>query len=237
MLSTIDWAKIHLLEGRLAFHRSKAGYDRKKLAEWKITGDRAHYWLDQNLKKGNRAAAKSNEAEIARVRPYIAKWKKILDPEELEIHKLEAEIRVLKPKAFLYQMGGWVRPGEPCRMQRQDKGQDFEIPTFHSVVAPGNGVCLTYAHDGPFPGGFGSPYAVVEIFDGPFGGNQWYLGHANEPIIRPGQHFSVHQPLARLNNSKFAGWGWIEVGHWSGGPGSNSEGERYHHLFVPRWMT
>lgn len=237
MILGTDWVKIHLLEARLDFHKSKAGYARKKLAYWKITGDRAHYWLDKHLKEGNRIAARANETEIARVRPFIDKWQKILGPEEFEIHRLETEIRALKPKVFLYNMGGWVRPGEQCRMQRQDKGQDFEIPRYHSVVAPGNGVCVSYAHDVPFPAGFGSPYAVVEIFDGPFGGNQWYLGHANEPIIVPGQHFSVHQPLARLNNSLNFGWGWIELGHWSGGPGSNSEGERYHHLFVPRWMT
>jgi hypothetical protein len=230
-----NWPKIHLLEGRLAWWRGKAGYRRRELAKWKITGDRAHYWQDKHVREGKKAAAAVNQQQIEACRREIGKWSHLLNEAEHEMHALQTAIDALKPKAQMWLAGGWVRPGEPFRMRRQDQGQDMEIPIFHSVVAPGDGVCLEYAADRPFPNGFGDPYAIVRIENGRFGGNDWYLGHANEPIIRPGQRFTTGQPLARLNHSLEAGWGWIEIGHWAGGPGGMGEGERWHNLFAPLW--
>lgn len=211
-----DWGKIHLLEGRLTWHRGKAHYRRQQLEKWQNAGRKAH---------------KRNDARgINTARAEIRKWKALLDPEALEVFRLERAINALRPKTQVYQAGGWVAPGERFRMQRQDQGQDFEIPLFHHVIAPGNGICTGYGSDGPFPNGFGSPYALVHIYDGRFKGD-WYLGHANEPIIRPGEHFHLHQPLARLNHGLNAGWGWIELGHLP--YGSMSEGSRWAHLFTP----
>lgn len=222
-----DWTKIHLLEARLRWHKGKRDYRKRQLESWIIAGKRAHYW--------------KNEKAILRAREEINKWKALLDPEELEVHRLEAAIRALKPKGQWWPMGGWVRPGEPNRMQRCDQGQDFEIPLYHSVVAPGPGECTGYASDSPFPNGFGTPYALVRIDGGRFHDEPvrkgveptWYLGHANEPIIRPGQRFVTGQPLARLNHSLNEGWGWIELGHLPyGGMG---EGFNWRYLFTPLW--
>lgn len=232
----VDWPKIRLLESRLAWHRGKVVYRRRELAKWKATGDRAHYWHDKNVKEGHKRAAETNQREIEACRKEIAKWQALLNPEELEVHRLEAAIAALKPKQREWPMGGLVRPGEAYRWQRSDQGQDFEIPVFHSIVAPGHGVCVEYAADQPFPNGFGDPYAIVRFHDGPF--SVWpaaYLGHANEPIIRPGQSCVPGQPLARLNHSLNAGWGWIEFGRWEGGPGGMGEGEKWRHLFKSIW--
>lgn len=230
-----NWPKIKLLESRLGEHRGKANYRRDQLHYWQQAGRNAHYWHHKHYKEHNARAARRDLLAIERARGEIVRWQSLLTPEELEIHRLESALYKLKPKRQLYYAGGWVRPGEPFRMQRQDQGQDFEIPRYHSVIAPGRGYCIGYYYDRPFPNGFGSPYAVVHIDDGRFGGNDWYIGHCNEPIIRPEQRFSMNQPLARANNSLDAGWGWTELGHWSGGPGPMGEGERWAHLFSPIW--
>jgi hypothetical protein len=137
-------------------------------------------------------------------------------------------------------VGGWIHAGESYRMQRQDQGQDFEIPLHHDVIAPGWGKCVGWLHDGPFPNGFGSPYAVVWIGSGRFkvDGGLWYLGHANHVYVRPGQWFHTGQRLARLDNSLNHGWGWIEIGHAAGGqPGPNGTGAKYASLFQsPAWI-
>jgi hypothetical protein len=232
----VNWPKIHLLERRLAWWRGKAGYRRRELAKWKITGDRAHYWLEVHTRKREAAAAAKNQQQIVAIRKEIGKWSTLLNEAEREIHALILAIDALKPKAQMWLAGGWVRPGTPFRMQRQDQGQDFEIPIFHSVVAPGDGFCVEYSSDRPFPNGFGDPYAIVQIESGArFGGETWYIGHANEPIIRPGQHFVTGQPLARLNHSLDAGWGWVEIGKWDGGPHGMGEGELEHWRFAPLW--
>ncbi len=229
----IDWPKIRLLEGRLRLHRGKASYDRRELLKWKATGDRAHYWLAKNLKAGNRKAAASNEAEIRKVRPYVAKWTGILNAEELEIHRLEVELRRLRPKTQQWPLGGLVYPGEPYWIQRWDEGKDFEIPLGNAIRAPGNGHCTEWAHDREWPIGFGSPYAVLRFTSGPFHdipisrgeSPEWYAGHCDAPIIQPGQSFELGQPLARTDHGKTPGRGWCEFGHWP--PGPMTEGERW----------
>lgn len=142
-----------------------------------------------------------------------------------------------RPRKF--PAGGWVWHDTPFRMQRTDQGQDFEIPHGGSIVAPGWGQCLMYAHDGPFPNGFGDPYMVVKIHSGRFAGNDWYLGHMNYVQIRPGEWFHEGRKLGRLYNSLNPGWGWVEIGHWNGGPGPNGTGAKYHNLFndLWRWST
>lgn len=229
---TINWGKIHLLEGRLLWWRGKISYRRRELGKWRITGDRAHYWQDKHIKEGNTKAAAVNQKQIEECRKEIGKWADLVNEAEHEIHALERVIRELKPKIQAWPMGGLVRPGEAYRWQRSDQGQDFEIPLYHSIVAPGHGYCVEYAHDQPFPNGFGDPYVILKFSDGPF--SIWpaaYAGHANEPIIRPGEHFVPGQPLARLNHSLNAGWGWIEFGRWDGGPGPMGEGEKWRNLF------
>lgn len=231
-MSGIDWAKIHLLEARLAYHLGKYHYYQQRWEVHKHAGDWWHTRHDQHVKEHNKHAAEVSWGKILEERAAIAKWAKLMEPELAEVVKYRTALAKLKPKTQEWPMGGLVRPGTPYRWQRSDQGQDFEIPIYHSVVAPGHGVCLEYAADRPFPNGFGNPYAIVKFHDGPF--SVWpaaYLGHANEPIIRPGQSCVPGQPLARLNHSLNSGWGWIEFGRWDGGPGGMNEGEKWRYLF------
>jgi hypothetical protein len=229
----INWPKIRLLEGRLKWHRGKVAYRRRQLAKWKITGDRAHYWLAKHEKEHNQRAIESDKREIAAVRPEIIKWQGLLTPEELECHRLEAAIKALKPKTQEWPLGGLVAPGVHWTSQRFDQGKDFTIPIFTSVRAPGNGECIEWAADRAWPNGFGDPYAVIRLDDGPWHAAavrlgvapEFYVGHANEPIVRPGQRFSLGQPLSRVDHSFVTGQGWCEFGHWP--PGPMSEGERF----------
>lgn len=135
-------------------------------------------------------------------------------------------------------LGGLIHAGEHYRFQRKDQGQDFEIPIHHDIIAPGWGKCVDWLHDGPFPGGFGSPYGVFWFGGGRFkGAMPWYAGHANHLYVRPGQWFHTGQRLARLDNSKNRGWGWCEFGAAPGGvPGPLSDGITYHHLFTDAWI-
>jgi murein DD-endopeptidase MepM/ murein hydrolase activator NlpD len=135
-----------------------------------------------------------------------------------------------------FPMGGWVYHDVPYRWQRVDQGQDFEIPLGRHIIAPGWGHCVSHLSDRPFPYGFGSPYAVVYIGSGRFGGRLWYLGHDNYVQIRAGESFHAGRILARPDHSLNSGWGWSEIGHAANGyPGPMSEGARYKSLFAPVW--
>jgi hypothetical protein len=140
-----------------------------------------------------------------------------------------------------YPMGGWVYHGVTARMQREDQGQDFEVPLGHHLIAPGWGKCVHHLGDLNFPSGFGNPYAVVYIGSGRFGGALWYLGHDNgSPLIPVGWTFHTGRILATPNHWLNAGWGWSEVGHAPGGyPGPFGEGARHHAKFAPvrRWTS
>ncbi len=150
-------------------------------------------------------------------------------------------LTVHQPKSVLhwrrFPMGGLVYWQVPARMQREDQGQDFEIPLGHHIIAPAWGKCIHHLSDQPFPNGFGSPYAVVYIGAGRFGGRLWYIGHDNgSPIIPEGWTFHQGRILATPNHFLNAGWGWTEFGHAPNGhPGPFGEGARYHSLFAPLW--
>lgn len=133
-----------------------------------------------------------------------------------------------------YNAGGWGGTGK-FRMQRQDQGQDFEIPVGHHITAPGDAEVIAYASDGPFPSGFGSPYAIVKVTSGRFavGNGEWYVGHCNEGVAPVGTKLKLGDPIARANNSLSPGWGWCELGKWDGGPHPDGEGAKYAHLFGP----
>lgn len=228
-------AERELCKLRRDWWQQKLGWRRSNLAHYKAQGDRAHYWLDQNEKKHNAKGVASDKKQIEKLRPIIAKWQNYVYEAEHQVAKYNRRISELTPKLRTYGMGGFVPPGTPYRWQRSDQGQDFEIPLGHAIVAPGDGEVLEYAADRPFPSGFGNPYAIVKFYNGPFA--VWpaaYLGHANEPLVRPGQKFKRGQPLARLNHFLNPGWGWVEVGRWSGGPGGMGEGAQWRHLFAPR---
>lgn len=137
-----------------------------------------------------------------------------------------------------YNAGGWGGTGR-FQMQRQDQGQDFEIPLGHFITAPGDATVIAHASDGPFPSGFGSPYAIVEVHSGRFavGNGQWYVGHCNEDVAPVGTRLKLGDPIARANNSENAGWGWCELGKWDGGPHPDGEGAKWAHLFTPLNVT
>lgn len=139
-----------------------------------------------------------------------------------------------------YPLGGWASHGVETRLQRDDQGKDVEVRYGHHITAPGYGYCVTWLHDGPWPNGFGSPYAVVRIL-----GNSWfaggpnngtyYLGHANGPgLIQPGQSFHTGQAIAFPNHSLNAGWGWCEIGRvFNGQIASFGDGANIASKFVP----
>lgn len=137
-----------------------------------------------------------------------------------------------------FPMGGWVYHGVEARMQRVDQGQDFEVPLGRHVIAPGWGKCVRHLSDGPWPNGFGDPYAVVWIGSGRFANRYWYIGHCNAEVVPVGHVFHTGDILARPNHSLNQGWGWVELGHAPNGfPGPFGEGARFHSLFSPvrRW--
>ncbi len=151
----------------------------------------------------------------------------------------EGETQV-KPKSALkwrrFPMGGWVYWQSDAWMQRVDQGQDFEVPLGRHVIAPGWGKCVHHLHDGPFPNGFGSPYAVVYIGSGRFAGKLWYIGHVNSHVIPAGATFHSGAILGLPTHSLNAGRGWVELGHAPNGyPGPWGEGAKYHSLFSPYW--
>lgn len=135
---------------------------------------------------------------------------------------------------LVYNAGGWGGTG-PFQMQREDQGQDFEIPVGHFITAPGDAEVVAHASDGPFPGGFGSPYAIVRVTSGRFavGNGEWYVGHCNEDVAPVGTKLKLGDPIARANNSLNAGWGWCELGKWDDGPHPDGEGAQWAHLFTP----
>jgi hypothetical protein len=133
-------------------------------------------------------------------------------------------------------MGGWVYHDVAARMQREDQGQDLEVPLGRHIVAPGWGHCIRHLSDGDWPHGFGSPYAVVYIGSGRFARKLMYLGHCNAEVVPVGHHFHTGAVLARPNHSLNAGWGWAEIGWAPGGfPGRWGNGALLHHLFTPVW--
>lgn len=125
--------------------------------------------------------------------------------------------------------GGWA-PAGPWWQQRIDQGVDFEIPLGAFVRAPGDGEVVSHAADGPFPGGFGDPYAQVRIDTGRFAGNVYYIGHVNAAVPPVGHKFKEGDRLGRATNSLNSGRGWIELGLWPPGPDGN--GEKIAHLFT-----
>lgn len=129
-----------------------------------------------------------------------------------------------------YGAGGWA-PTDEWWLQRVDQGQDFEIPIGAHVRAPGDGEVVGHAADGPFPNGFGDPYAQVRIDTGRFAGNTYYIGHVNSDVPPVGMRFKEGDSLGRATNSLNAGRGWIELGLWP--PGDTSNGARISSLFTP----
>lgn len=123
----------------------------------------------------------------------------------------------------------WVR-------QRVDQGQDIEIGLGRRLRAPGNGEVVGWAHDGPFPSGFGDPYAIIRVDTGPFAGLTLYLGHANQAVPPVGTRFKEGDKLSRCNNSLNAGRGWAEIGPWPVEPWDGhtqpAPGQKIAHLFT-----
>jgi hypothetical protein len=133
-----------------------------------------------------------------------------------------------------FNAGGWGGIGR-YQVQRVDQGQDFEIELNGWITAPGDGEIIAHSSDAPFPNGFGDPYAVVRITNGRFaiGNGEWYVGHANRDVQPVGTKLKLGSPIARANNSLYAGWGWCELGKWDGGPHSMGEGALFAGLFTP----
>lgn len=114
--------------------------------------------------------------------------------------------------------------------QRIDQGDDIEIKLGDHLRAPGDGEVIEWAHDGPFPNGFGDPYAVVVFTTGPFAGvGPMYLGHVNADVPPVGRHFKEGDRLGKVTNSLHAGLGWAEIGLWP--PGAMGNGAKIEHLF------
>jgi hypothetical protein len=135
-----------------------------------------------------------------------------------------------------FPLGGWVYHDVPYRWQREDQGQDFEIPMGHHIIAPGWGHCVSHLSDRPWPNGFGSPYMVVYIGSGKFAGHLWYIGHNNYVQIRVGESFNTGRILSMPDHEMNAGWGWTELGIAPNGyPGPWGGGAANHWRFAPIW--
>jgi Putative peptidoglycan binding domain len=128
-----------------------------------------------------------------------------------------------------YGAGGFA-PSKFWVRQRVDQGQDFEIKLGAHLRAPGDGRVLEWAHDGPFPSGFGSNYMVCEFTSGRFAGLTLYIGHVEHDLLPPGTSFKEGAKLGRVSSSLNAGLGWVEIGLWPPGPMGN--GEKIAHLFT-----
>lgn len=148
---------------------------------------------------------------VARRKAKIAKWKRE--------HK------------HVYGAGGWA-PTATWWEQRVDQGQDFEIPLGQHVRAPGDGEILAIGYDNPFPYGFGK-HLIVRIDNGPFGGREYYIGHAeggvNEGSLVPGHKFKKGDLLSATNHYLNVGRGWVELGTYPYGP--MGTGWNIHSLF------
>lgn len=125
----------------------------------------------------------------------------------------------------------WVR-------QRVDQGDDIEIKLGKHLRAPGDGEVIQWAHDGPFPDGFGDPYAVVNFTTGPFSGLGFpiYLGHVNEEVPPPGRKIKEGDRIGKVTNSQNPGLGWAEIGPWPPEPWDGvsqpAPGQKIAHLFT-----
>jgi hypothetical protein len=91
-------AKLKMLEARLAWHRGKYNYRKRKMEGWQQSEKRGEYWLDQHRKKHNAKGAESANASIIRARAGVYKWGKLVSEEAKEINKLKPAIAKLKPK-------------------------------------------------------------------------------------------------------------------------------------------
>jgi hypothetical protein len=137
-----------------------------------------------------------------------------------------------------YPCGGWFARGTKPQFQRTDQGEDRSVTRGVYVRAPGDGYVVSHLSDAPFPGGFGSPYAVVKITSGRFaaGDGLWYVGHANSNVLPVGRRFRFGDKLARTDNGFYPNQGWVEIGKCVGGlPGLGTSGARYHRLFRSVW--
>lgn len=141
-------------------------------------------------------------------------------------------------KLHRYPCGGWFARGTHPKFERTDQGEDRSVMRDTWVHAPGRGHVVAHLSDGPFPDGFGAPYAIVKITSGRFavGDGLWYVGHANADVLPVGKHFDFGDRLARANNGFYRWQGWVEIGKCINGlPGPDGTGAEYHHLFRPVW--
>jgi hypothetical protein len=137
-----------------------------------------------------------------------------------------------------YPCGGWFARGTKPHFERTDQGEDRSVKRGVYVRAPGHGYVVSHLDDAPFPGGFGSPYAVVKITSGRFavGDGLWYIGHANSEVLPVGKHFRFGDRLARTDNGFFSTQGWVEIGKCVNGlPGPMGTGDRFHRKFRAVW--
>src|SRR5437763_515669 len=75
-----------------------------------------------------------------------------------------------------------------------------EVAAGHHITAPGYGYVVKYGYDGPWDKGFGSPYMFVRIvgnsgFAGGPNNGEYYIGHVNANLLRPGEWFHTGQAI------------------------------------------
>lgn len=133
--------------------------------------------------------------------------------------------------------GGWLPAGARFSLKRTDQGQDFITNWRGRIIAPAAGHVVHVLRDKPYPSGFGPSYAVVHIDSGPFGGEDWYVGHCSSRV-RVGQRFEQGATLAIADQGHVEGGGWVELGPAPGGyPGKMGGGARIAGLFRPLTVT
>jgi hypothetical protein len=117
----------------------------------------------------------------------------------------------------------WLPKGSPFTFERFDQGEDFRSTPGGHIVAPWAG---TLKLAPPNPGGFGTHYGIFTPSEGPYAGQEFYIGHA---YAAPTGHKQAGQALATLGRG-WESWmgnargipGHTEIGKWP--PGSMSSG-------------
>lgn len=207
-----NWPLIGLLRTRLAWWRGKRNYRSAEVEHYKIEGDRAHYWLDKHKKNGEAKAAALNEAQILAIRPFIAKWQKLLAEAATEIRALETAIAKLVPKPPANPLIDPFHKIVGLTPMGLDKGVDFGGTG--EIVAMGNCVVNYASAHTTWPGG---AFIGLTFTDGPYKGKHTYHAENLTILVHEGQHVARGQAVAVLHNA----YPYSESG-WGAGYGENT---------------
>lgn len=142
-----------------------------------------------------------------------------------EPNKTPADIAAQPPQSSPVQQpssqgGGFLPKGASYTQKRADQGRDLLTDPGGAIIAPGNGYVIRNGYD---PHGFGTSYPIVHFTDGPYAGQDMYIGHTQSQL-GAGAKFSAGQVLSYTGKTGTESWngnadqaGWAEIGFAPGG--------------------